>query len=51
MEDEEYSPYEINQKNCLQIDLFNDILKWTLWEKARVGCLERTASKHAYYQG
>ena len=23
----------------------------TLWEKARVGCLERTASKHVYYQG
>ena len=20
---------------------------WTLWEKARVGCFERTASKHA----
>ena len=19
---------------------------WTLWEKARVGCFERTASKH-----
>ena len=24
---------------------------WTLWEKARVGCLERTALKHVYYQG
>ena len=23
----------------------------TLWEKVRVGCLERTASKHVYYQG
>ena len=23
----------------------------TLWEKARVGCLERTASEHVYYQG
>ena len=23
---------------------------WTLWEKARVGCFERT-SKHVYYQG
>ena len=23
---------------------------WTLWEKARVGCFERTASKHVYYQ-
>ena len=23
---------------------------WTLWEKARVGCLERTASKQVYYQ-
>ena len=22
---------------------------WTLWEKARVGCFERTASKHVYY--
>ena len=22
-----------------------------LWEKARVGCFERTASKHIYYQG
>ena len=22
---------------------------WTLWEKARMGCLERTASKHVYY--
>ena len=23
---------------------------WTLWEKARVGCFRRTASKHVYYQ-
>ena len=23
---------------------------WTLWEKARVGCSDRTASKHVYYQ-
>ena len=23
---------------------------WTLWEKARVGWSERTASKHVYYQ-
>ena len=23
----------------------------TLWEKARVGCSERTALKHVYYQG
>ena len=23
---------------------------WTLWERARVGCFERTASKHVYYQ-
>ena len=23
----------------------------TLWEKARVGCFERTALKHVYYQG
>ena len=22
---------------------------WTLWEKVRVGCLERRASKHVYY--
>ena len=22
---------------------------WTLWEKARVGCFKRTASKHVYY--
>ena len=22
---------------------------WSLWEKARVGCFERTASKHVYY--
>ena len=22
---------------------------WTLWEKARVGCFERTPSKHVYY--
>ena len=22
---------------------------WTLWEKERVGCFERTASKHVYY--
>ena len=22
---------------------------WTLWEKARVGCFERTASKDVYY--
>ena len=25
---------------------FND-----LWEKARVGCFKRTASKHVYYLG
>ena len=24
---------------------------WTLWEKAKVGCFKRTASKHVYYQG
>ena len=24
---------------------------WTLWEKVRVGCSERTALKHVYYQG
>ena len=24
---------------------------WTLWEKLRVGCFERTASKHVYYLG
>ena len=24
---------------------------WTPWEKARVGCFERTTSKHVYYQG
>ena len=24
---------------------------WTLWEKVRVGCSERTASKHVYYLG
>ena len=24
---------------------------WTLWEKARVGRFERTASKHVYYLG
>ena len=24
---------------------------WTLWEKARVGCFRRTASKHVYYLG
>ena len=24
---------------------------WTLWEKARVGCLKRTALKHVYYLG
>ena len=24
---------------------------WTLWEKARVGCSEGTASKHVYYLG
>ena len=24
---------------------------WTLWEKARVGCFERTASKQVYYLG
>ena len=23
---------------------------WTLWEKARVGCSERTALKQVYYQ-
>ena len=24
---------------------------WTLWEKVRVGCFQRTASKHVYYLG
>ena len=24
---------------------------WTLWEKARVGCFKRTASKHVYFLG
>ena len=24
---------------------------WILWEKARVGCFERTALKHVYYLG
>ena len=24
---------------------------WTLWEKVRVGCFERTASKHVHYLG
>ena len=24
---------------------------WTLWEKARVGCFKRIASKHVYYLG
>ena len=24
---------------------------WTLWEKARVECFKRTASKHVYYLG
>ena len=24
---------------------------WTLWEKARVVCFKRTASKHVYYLG
>ena len=24
---------------------------WTLWERARVGCFKRTASKHVYYPG
>ena len=24
---------------------------WTLWEKARLGCFKRTASKHVYYLG
>ena len=24
---------------------------WTLWEKARVGCFKRTASKHVHYLG
>ena len=24
---------------------------WTLWEKARMGCFKRTASKHVYYRG
>ena len=24
---------------------------WTLWDKVRVGCFERTTSKHVYYLG
>ena len=24
---------------------------WTLWEKARVGCFNRSASKYVYYLG
>ena len=26
-------------------------MSFGLWEKARVGCFKRTASKHVYYQG
>ena len=32
-------------------DLFKKTDFWTLWEKARVGCFKRTASKHVYYLG
>ena len=28
-----------------------NVIIWTLWEKARVGCFKRTASKHGYYLG
>ena len=31
-------------------DVYRTIF-WTLWEKARVGCFKRTASKHVYYLG
>ena len=24
---------------------------WTLWDKAKVGCFKRTASKHVYFLG
>ena len=30
-------------------DVYNRL--WTLWGKERVGCFERTASKHVYYLG
>ena len=37
------------QNRTRDTDVQNRIL--TLWEKARVGCFQRTASKHVYYLG
>ena len=45
---------EVSQKKKL-IQYINayiwNLESWTLWEKARVGCFKRTASKHVYYLG
>ena len=35
---------------CLETQMYRTEF-WTPWEKARVGCLERTASKHVHYPG
>ena len=35
---------------CVRIQMYRTDF-WTMWEKARVGYLERTTSKHVYYHG
>ena len=39
------------QSGCLKTTIQYRTDFWTLWEKARVGCFKRTASKHVYYLG
>ena len=41
-----YAEQKKKKKTQIYITVF-----WTLWEKARVGCFKRTASKHVYYLG
>ena len=41
-----YAEQKKKKKTQMYITVF-----WTLWEKVRVGCFKRTASKHVYYLG
>ena len=38
------------QKKKKKTQIYRTVF-WTLWEKARVWCFKRTASKHVYYLG
>ena len=45
-----YKDWEINMQNRKETQMCRTDFG-TLWEKARVGCSERTALKRVYYQG